>query len=144
MSIAAYRKDALMDHYRNPRNRGGLERSTAVGRGSNPLCGDQVEVGVRLEGGRLREVVFRARACAICTASASLMTEALQDCGEAEAEGVAADLEAWLDGSGKTPRNPLEALEPVRGEGARRGCVLLPWEALREALERSSGSDLSP
>ncbi|MFA9459944.1 iron-sulfur cluster assembly scaffold protein [Thiohalorhabdus methylotrophus] len=138
MGIAAYHKDALMDHFRNPRNRGGLERAQATGRGANPLCGDEVEVGLRLEGGRLAEVVFRARACAICTASASLLTVVLEGREIPEAGELRRTLESWLDGGDGAPPAPLDVLEPVRGEGARRRCVLLPWEALEEGLREAS------
>ena len=120
MGIEAYQRDALMDHFCNPRNQGGLERAEAVGRGSNPLCGDEVEVGVRLKDGHLEEVMFRARACAICTASASLMTEALQGHGPAEAADVQSALQAWLEGDSAPPPRPLEALDPMRGAGARK------------------------
>src|SRR3546814_8415534 len=66
-------KEALLDHYRNPRNRGDLENTQIVRRGRNPLCGDEVDIGITIEDETLTRVRFRGRACSICIASASIM-----------------------------------------------------------------------
>ncbi|MGI9334564.1 MAG: Fe-S cluster assembly sulfur transfer protein SufU, partial [Gammaproteobacteria bacterium] len=72
-------EEIILDHNRNPRNYGpkpqGANRSA---QGYNPLCGDEVEVHVRMEGDVVADVSFEGRGCAICTASASIMTEAVK------------------------------------------------------------------
>lgn len=65
----------LIEHFRHPRNKGSLADPTIVQEGSNPLCGDRVRIELRLESGVVREARFTANACAICVASASVLTE---------------------------------------------------------------------
>ena len=70
-------KEVLLEHFHQPRNKGGLQGADVLRRGSNPRCGDEIEVGLFLQGDRLERVKFRGRGCSVCIASASLMTEAL-------------------------------------------------------------------
>ena len=70
-------QEVLLDHYRSPRNHGRLATATGRAEGHNPLCGDRIAVEVELNGDRLQRVAFEGSGCAISTASASLMTEAV-------------------------------------------------------------------
>jgi len=138
VSVSALYKSVLMEHYRRPHNFGALEHADAVARGSNPMCGDDVEVAVRFQADRLAWVQFRGRGCSVCIASASLMTDAVQGLERSGARQLVDTMRAWFtagDG-GAVPDPPaaLEALAAVRGFPARRRCVLLAWEALEEAL----------
>ncbi len=137
MSEGIY-KDVLMDHYRNPRNRGELDDADVVCRGSNPRCGDDIEVGVRFDGDCLAKVGFRGRGCAICLASASMMTEAVTGTDRERAQEMCDDLRHWMasadDAWGRLP-DTLRALASARSHPARRRCVLLAWEALEDALQ---------
>ena len=65
----------LVDHFRHPRNRGPMVNPTVSEEGVNRLCGDRVRVELRLEGTRVAEAKFSANACALCVASASVLTE---------------------------------------------------------------------
>lgn len=136
-------KDVLLAHYRSPRNYGDLEHVDVVQRGSNPRCGDEVEVGVRFDGERLAKVVFRGRCCAICMASASMMTEVLTGHQRDEAKRLCRDMTAWFSGADErtvaAPPEPLPALSAVRPYPARSRCVLLAWEALDAALAVTTG-----
>ncbi len=138
MSESLY-KSVLMDHYRHPRNRGELDGADVVCRGSNPRCGDDIEVGVRFDGEQLGWVAFRGRGCAICLASASMMTEAATGRSRAAARELCDDLRGWMAGSdGEEPGGlpeTLRALSSARAHPARRRCVLLAWEALQDALQ---------
>lgn len=129
-------QEALLDHYRHPRNRGGLAGAQVVRRGANPRCGDLVEVGVSFEGERVAAVVFEGRGCSICIASASLMTEAVAGLPPRAARQLAGRLRTWLDDGDPHAEAPsgLAALAPVRHQRARRRCMLLCWEALEAAL----------
>src|SRR3546814_14955698 len=94
-------KEALLDHYRNPRNRGDLENTQIVRRGRNPLCGDEVDIGITIEDGTLTRVRFRGRACSICIASASIMTEAATGKSVVEKLGIIDLMHRWFEKIGR-------------------------------------------
>jgi nitrogen fixation NifU-like protein len=138
MSPSNLYRDTLLDHYRHPRNYGALDRFHSIKRGSNPLCGDDVEVGIALDGETLTAVGFRGRGCSVCIASASMMTEAVTGMHRCEVLGLAREMQDWFSsGDGSSVQEPPETLAPlaaVREYPARRRCVLLAWEALTDAL----------
>lgn len=119
MSDAPYLA-VVVAHYRRPLNARPLAAPTHAHEGTNPLCGDRLRIEVELQGDRLADVGFQASACAIATASASLLTERVR--------GVTTAVVATL-----TEAQVIEAL----GGGvpiARRGCATLPLRVLRVAL----------
>ncbi|HEX2465815.1 MAG TPA: SUF system NifU family Fe-S cluster assembly protein, partial [Thermoanaerobaculia bacterium] len=79
-------QEVILDHYKRPRNFGPLQGADHTAEGYNPLCGDQVKVSVRLEDDRVADLHFEGAGCAISTASASLMTEAIKGKTVEEAE----------------------------------------------------------
>ena len=112
----------IAEHFRRPRNQGTLPAAHASAERNNPLCGDRVRLAVALDDARetIAHVRFIANACAICVASASLLTERLQGLSLVVAEGISeADVLSALD-----------AEIPV----ARKRCATLPLEALRDLL----------
>ena len=127
----------ILDHNRHPRNRGRVEGSRAEG--YNPLCGDQVEVSLRDVNGAIEEIAFDGHGCAISTASASLMTEAVKGKSKAEAEAIFRRFQALVtDTSGADPDwdglGDLAAFAGVRELPIRIKCAILPWHALHAAL----------
>ena len=138
MNATGLYQGVLRDHFRSPRNYGDLSDADIVRRGSNPRCGDDVEVGIYYQGEILRQVRFRGRACSVCIASASLMTEAVAGKSRGAAHQLAEEMKRWFNsGDGDTlpdPPESLQALSAVRDYPIRRRCVLLAWEALDEAL----------
>lgn len=132
-------KSVLLDHFHHPRNKGDLSDADVVRRGSNPRCGDEVEVGVVADDGRLGQVRFRGRGCSVCIASASMMTEAVSGRSAEEARHLCEVMRVWVgDGPGDRLQATPEELEPlsaVREYPARHRCVLLPWEALADAID---------
>jgi nitrogen fixation NifU-like protein len=68
-------REIILDHYQNPRNRGELDQSSVKIHGHNPLCGDEIDVMVRMDGPELADIAFTGRGCSISQASASMMTE---------------------------------------------------------------------
>jgi nitrogen fixation NifU-like protein len=139
MSARSLYKQVLLDHFHHPRNKGELTGADAVRRGSNPRCGDEVEVGVYVTDGRVDKVRFRGRGCSVCIASASMMTEAVRGKETGEVRRLCGSVAGWLcQGAGEPPeRAPegLEALAAVRAYPARRRCVLLSWDALADAID---------
>ena len=117
----------LLDHYRHPRNKGRLEDtefSTGTGRmlaarEYNPLCGDEVTLELLIEDGRVEEVRFEGRGCALCMGAASILTEAVQ--GRTLEALASFGRDEYLEELGATVRP------------ARLKCALLPWMAFRHA-----------
>ena len=129
-------KSVLLDHFHNPRNRGGLEAMDSVNRGSNPRCGDEIEVGIRTDNDLLESVRFRGRGCSICLASASIMSECTQGLSIQRASRLVGQMLNWFDGSeSDAPSDTtLAALGAVRQHPARKKCVLLAWLALQNLV----------
>jgi len=91
--------EAVLDHFRNPRNAGELPGATAVVEVTNPVCGDVLKVFARFESGRIAETRFLCRGCTTAIACASLLTEQLRNITSAEARAITADsLSASLGG----------------------------------------------
>jgi nitrogen fixation protein NifU and related proteins len=111
--------DRLLDHYRQPRNKGHLDDPSFSAEEYNPLCGDRVTIEARVENGRIVAARFEGRGCALCLGAASILTEMIQ--GQALSELESLGQEEFLAG--------LEsAIRP-----ARLKCALLPWIAFRHA-----------
>ena len=106
----------------------------------NPLCGDQVAVDVRLANGRIAAFAQRTRGCVLCEAAASLLGGAAPGRTRAEVEGARAGLSEMLREGAPAPGGPfaeLEVFAPVREVRSRHECVLLPFDALLDALSRA-------
>jgi len=134
---------ALLDLARAPRHTGKLAEPAQVARVDNALCGDRVTLHVRVKDGVLVSVAHQTRGCALCIASASVMAEAVMaesvETAERRAVSVVAEL-APLCLELPVLTDPAMALfDGVRGMPGRRGCVALPWQALREVLGSTGG-----
>ncbi len=129
----------ILDHNKQPRNRGRLKAPSHSAQGNNPLCGDRVTIDLRLDGDRIQDVAFDGAGCAISTASASLMTEALRGRSVAEARQLFERFRALLTHGEADPDQPelgkLEAFAGVRQYPMRVKCATLPWHALVAALD---------
>lgn len=113
-------RSVVLEHFRHPKNRGPLDRADASADGANPLCGDRVRVELRADHGVIADARFTADACALCVASASLLTERVRGMRVDAASRVD---ETWLFAS-------LNGEPPA----ARRKCALLPLDTLRRAV----------
>jgi nitrogen fixation NifU-like protein len=71
-------KDIILDYYRNPRNFGDLPNPDVRAKDSNPLCGDIIEMQLKINDGRVQDVRFKGKGCAISQASASMLTEVVK------------------------------------------------------------------
>ncbi len=147
-SIAAMYQDALLAHHRAPHNRRVIEAPSGSGTRKNPVCGDEITVMVSLAGDVVQDVAFTGRGCSIATASASMMTDAVQGLAISEALVLADAVDRMLHpaagSSDSVPPTVPELLTPLRGVApfpGRHGCAMLPWQALREALRASAASN---
>ena len=94
----------ILDHSRSPRNFGTMNDATGSSDGHNPLCGDRVTVFAKVRGDRVEDVRFTGKGCAICVASASLMTEAIKGRTPAAAQALFDQFHQMLTGpNGDTP-----------------------------------------
>jgi nitrogen fixation NifU-like protein len=118
-------RENILDHYKRPRNFGKLERADAEGFDSNPLCGDEIAMQVRVKGGKVEDIRFSGTACAICTASASMITEEVKGRRVEEAAGL-----------GKKRVLSLLGIDPGP---SRLKCALLPLKVMKLALYKYLG-----
>jgi nitrogen fixation NifU-like protein len=72
-------REIILDHYRNPRNKGKLPQADVSTHDSNPLCGDEIDIHLKVEQGKIKDIKFEGRGCAISQASASMLTEMVMD-----------------------------------------------------------------
>jgi nitrogen fixation NifU-like protein len=137
MDLKDLYRDVILDHNRQPRNFGQLESADGRAEGHNPLCGDRLSLAVRLDGERIADIRFQGKGCAISTASASLMTEAVKGKERKEVQSLFARVHALLTQADVTPDaalGKLAALSGVREFPARVKCASLCWHTLNAAL----------
>jgi nitrogen fixation NifU-like protein len=117
-----YYREVILDHYRHPRNAGTLDQADIHAADSNPLCGDKVELFLKLgEDGRVSAVRFTGRGCAISQASASLLTEMIEGKTLEELKQFGKD-------------DVLEVLGLTSISPARMKCAMLSLRVLHQAL----------
>ncbi len=135
-------QQTIIDHNKSPRNYGKMEDSTHRAEGHNPLCGDQIELFLKIDDGKVTDVKFVGKGCAISTASASLLTEEIKGKTVEEVRELFDKFHQML-----TRDNPEEAFAAGEELGklvvfagvaeypARIKCATLAWHALMAALE---------
>ena len=134
-------QEMILDHNKRPRNFHALERPSHTAEGYNPLCGDRLNLFVKVEGDVITEVGFQGSGCAISKASASLMTDAIKGRTMAEARQmferfhrmVTTPPDAAVEDMGK-----LSVLAGVRAFPVRVKCASLAWHTLKAALAREA------
>ena len=134
--LRALYQEVILDHYKNPRNFGELDPASGTAEGYNPLCGDQVSVSLVMDGEVVKDVAFKGVGCAISTASASLMTEAVKGKTRDEARQLFEDFRRLVTGDTEPTGElgKLEILSGVRDYPVRIKCAVLAWHALHSAL----------
>lgn len=130
-------QEVILDHTKNPRNFKELEGATHDAKGHNPLCGDRLTVYLVVKDGRIDDVSFVGAGCAISTASASMMSEALKGKSASEADTLFEAFHAVLTGTGEDADDALGKLAVfagVRDYPVRVKCATLAWHTLQAAL----------
>jgi nitrogen fixation NifU-like protein len=136
MEINDLYRDVILDHNRRPRNFGVLAPADASVEGYNPLCGDRLTVRLKMAGDEIADIRFEGQGCAISTASASLMTEAVKGRTRADALALFDKVHSLLtdDAAPSDELGKLAALSGVREYPARVKCASLCWHTLASAL----------
>lgn len=132
-------QEMILDHHKRPRNFGKLAGANHHAEGYNPLCGDRVTIYLRIEDGTIQEISFEGSGCAICTASTSLMTEALMGKPVSEVERYFGKFRDLVTGDPESPADEeglgkLAIFAGVREYPIRVKCATLPWHTLQAAL----------
>ncbi|MGF1466599.1 MAG: Fe-S cluster assembly sulfur transfer protein SufU [Sandaracinaceae bacterium] len=140
MDLRELYQEYVLDHGRNPRNFAFPEGSTHEAEGYNPLCGDKLAIKLVLDGDVIRDIGFQGQGCAISTASASTMTEAVKGKTLAEAKAYFEGFLAMVRGEGDLSGDAPEELAIFGGVAQypmRVKCATLAWHTLTAALEKS-------
>ena len=130
-------QEVILDHNKKPRNYGVLEDATHKAEGHNPLCGDHLTLTLKLDGEQVGAIAFTGESCAICKASASMMTQMLKGKSAAEAEDIFTRFHGLVTGHAGGDGQDLGKLAVFAGVSEyplRVKCATLAWHALRAAL----------
>jgi nitrogen fixation NifU-like protein len=139
--MADYKKlyqEVILDHNKKPRNFGVLDHPSHQAEGHNPLCGDHLSVALQLKGETIEQIAFQGESCAICKASASMMTAAVK--GKTRTDAQALSQEFLAMATGKLDLNQpnqigrLAVFAGVRDLPTRVKCAILPWHTLQAAF----------
>lgn len=130
-------QNIILDHNKRPRNYGALTDATHSAEGYNALCGDKVEVFLKIADDKIEAIRFEAASCAICQASASLMSQELVGKTLEEARIIQKEVEGLLGDSEEVGQSDREliALQGVRKFPSRIKCASLPWETFEKAYK---------
>jgi nitrogen fixation NifU-like protein len=139
MSLESLYQEIIMEHFKAPRNRGDIASPSVCVSMNNPFCGDDLTLHLALADGKVSDVKFRGRGCAISQASASLMTELIKGKPLGEVQTHLASFKKLMRGEAKEaesePLGDIVALEGVRKFPVRVKCALLAWSALEEGVK---------
>ena len=122
-------RENILDHYKHPRNRGRLSKPDAEAHDSNPICGDDISMSLAIRGGKMEDAKFEGSACAICLASASMLTE--------EVKG------RKVDEARKYSKEELLSVVGIDPGPVRLKCALLPLKVLKLAVYRYLGRKMA-
>lgn len=131
-------QEVILDHNRKPRNYGTVEHASHHATGHNPLCGDHIEVTLDVDDDTIEHIAFEGESCAICKASASMMTVAVKGKTRTEADVL---MREFIDmATGKLAINNdhhlgrLKVFAGIAALPVRVKCAILPWHTLHAAL----------
>lgn len=132
-------RQVIMDHYKNPRNKGVLENSLTVDM-NNPTCGDRIRLTLDLEDNVVKDAKFEGEGCSISMSSASMMTQAIK--GKTldkalELSKIFSDLMLGKDYDGDLDLGDIEALKGVTNFPARIKCATLAWKAMEKGVNHN-------
>jgi nitrogen fixation NifU-like protein len=132
-------RQVIMDHYKNPRNRGVLEGDSVDINMNNPTCGDRIHLTMKVEDGKIVDAKFEGEGCSISMSSASMMTQAIKGKTVEEALTLAKIFSDMMQGKeydDSVDLGDIEALQGVSKFPARIKCATLAWKAMEKGLHQ--------
>lgn len=137
-------QEVILDHNKKPRNYGRLADATHRAEGLNPLCGDHIWVEVKVANEAVDAIAFEGQSCAICKASASMMTGAVKGKRIAEAEALVDGFRAMVTGTASEDEarqlGRLNVFAGIKDLPSRVKCAVLPWHTLHAAFHRDASA----
>ena len=139
-------QEVILDHSRHPRHHGVLESASHKAEGYNPLCGDRVTVYLRLDrDGRVDDIKFEGKGCAISQASASMMTQLLKGRSQADAERLMTGFLHLVKGEeasglSEDDRETLDVMSGISEFPMRVKCATLAWHTYKNAVEEGKNA----
>lgn len=138
-ALDALYREVVLDHYKNPRGKKKLEHFNFKNEGKNPLCGDEIEVELEVDGDRVKDLSVSCAGCAISVASGSMLYEVIKGKSLPEVKKIARIVRAMLKGeeysTDEIDLGDLDVLEGVRKFPVRIKCALLSWTTLIDAID---------
>ena len=132
-------QEVILDHNRKPRNYGRLEHPSHQAEGLNPLCGDHIHLALELAGDTIAAIAFHGESCAICKASASMMTAAVKGRNPDEARALAREFVDMATGrlaaADAAHLGRLAVFSGISELPMRVKCAILPWHTLQAAFD---------
>ncbi len=131
-------KEVILDHYRKPRNRGRIDEAEVHLHRDNPLCGDEIDLFIDIEDGKVADVSFEGKGCSISQASISMMTEKLKGLSVDDAEELSNVFKQMMQGedpSDEASLGDLVALKGVQKYPVRIKCALLGWNTFVDGVK---------
>jgi nitrogen fixation NifU-like protein len=140
-------QQVILDHNKAPRNFREVPDANHTAHGDNPLCGDKIQIWVKVTGDVIEDIGFLGSGCAISQASASVMTTAVKGKTVAEAETLFETFHDMVTGVATPSREALGlklyAFSGVKEFPARVKCANLPWHTLHAALQGNGTEGVS-
>ena len=138
-------QEIILDHNKKPRNYGRIEGASHTAEGLNPLCGDHIWVTLEVKDDRVAGVAFEGESCAICKASASMMTANVKGKSVAEVEQLVQEFREMATGKLDVAHQPnhlgrLSVFAGVKDLPSRVKCAILPWHTLHAAFQREASA----
>jgi len=130
-------QQVILDHSKSPRNFRVMADANRTAHGHNPICGDNIQLFLKMDGDVIQDISFQGSGCAISKASASILTDALKGRSKEEVKAVFEKVHDMVV-TGKTPDGDLGKLAVFAGVHkypARVKCAILPWHATMSAME---------
>jgi len=145
LNLNSLYQQLILDHYRNPRNKGELPERTVDIHMANPVCGDEIHLQLQIEDDVIVDAKHIGQGCSISQASVSMMTNLLKGKALSEAEGLAERFTAMMHGDEEVARDKslgdLRALQGVSKFPVRIKCALLAFDALQEAIRKTRAAE---
>ncbi|MDQ0225486.1 Fe-S cluster assembly sulfur transfer protein SufU [Metabacillus niabensis] len=130
-------RQVIMDHYKNPRNKGVLDDSLTIDM-NNPTCGDRIRLTLDLDGDVVKDAKFEGEGCSISMSSASMMTQAIKGKTLEQAlklSEIFSDMMLGKEYEGDIDLGDIEALQGVTKFPARIKCATLAWKAMEKGVK---------
>lgn len=145
LNLTSLYQQLILDHYRNPRNKGDLPDKTVEIHVANPVCGDEIRLQLRIEDDRILEARHVGQGCSISQAAVSMMTSLIKGKALSDAEGLARRFTDMMHGDEEPARDKamgdLRALQGVSKFPVRIKCALLAFDALQEAIKKTRSEE---